>query len=197
MYRDTEIEEKTSVMQKCDELVKTLDKGIKPKTPTSNKEEVKEMVENDEQCIIISHQTNKAGDEGSMVYQAEMPDGSKKWIKEIDVDAVALDNYCHPPEKRRYNLRSRKKGLSINNFNLMLCSLMLINIVKSMTPQRIKIELGLLYRCNSTKKIGLYVFQEQQECPKEHIDPLTFKPSILQFKPTEKISIFTSADGMQ
>ena len=116
MYRDTKIEEKSSVMQKCDELVKTLEKGIKPKTPTSDEEEVKEMVENDEQYIIISHQTNKAGDEGSMVYQAEMPDGSKKWIKEIDVDAVALDNYCHQPEKRRYNLRSRKKGLSINNF---------------------------------------------------------------------------------
>ena len=64
---------------------------------------------------------------------------------------------------------------------------MLINIVKSMTPPRIKIELGSLYRCDSMKKIGLYGFQEQQECPKEHIDPLTFKPSIFQFKPTEKI----------
>ena len=46
-------------MQKCHKLVKTLEKGIKPKTPTSDEEEVKEMMENDEQYIIISHQTKE------------------------------------------------------------------------------------------------------------------------------------------
>ena len=174
--------ENRSFKEECDYAVKLFENGNKQCESATEKSAGDKR--DDKQYIIISNQTGK---DDCIMYEAEFADGKRSWIHEDDIDEIALDNFCQQPEKRKYNLRSRKKHIGASNINMMLCTLMVLNVVRALVPPRVRIELGRLYRCDTTRKLGLFAFEDQEICPRGHKGPLSYKPSVFQYQPTERI----------